>query len=62
LSSNETFPYYFRELLPQYSVKNFGFHGYGVHEALAILETASLLKISKDRLLINNYRNEFSLD
>jgi hypothetical protein len=39
LQSRETLPHYFQSFSPDYNVKNFGFHGYGVHEALAILES-----------------------
>lgn len=39
VDGNETLPYYFSTLQPNYYVKNFGFHGWGVHEALAIMES-----------------------
>ena len=39
LQSGETLPSHFKSFLSDYYVKNFGFHGYGAHEALAILES-----------------------
>jgi len=39
LQSRETLPLYFQSFSLDYNVKNFGFQGYGVHEALAILES-----------------------
>ena len=39
LGDNETLPYFFSQKLPDYRVKNFGSHGFGVHQALAILES-----------------------
>jgi hypothetical protein len=37
VADDETFPAYVQSELPGSSAKNFGFHGYGVHHALAIL-------------------------
>ncbi len=37
LNDNETLPYYFSRQRSDFSVKNFGFHGYGPHQALNIL-------------------------
>ena len=42
LEDNETLPYFFKELHPDLSVKNFGMHGWGVHNAVAILETENI--------------------
>ena len=39
LKSSDTLPQQFQKLSPNYNVKNFGFHGWGVVEALAILES-----------------------
>jgi hypothetical protein len=39
VNSNETIPYYFSKLNKDYNVKNYGSHMFGVHEALAILES-----------------------
>ena len=39
LNDDETLPHYVKKLLPDISVKNYGFHGYGIHEALAILQS-----------------------
>ena len=39
LQSSDSLPQQFQSLSPDYNVKNFGFHGYGVFEALAILES-----------------------
>lgn len=39
LEDNETLPYYLVRDIDGISVKNFGFHGYGAHHALAILES-----------------------
>lgn len=39
LQSSDTLPSHFQSLSQDYNAKNFGFHGYGVHEALAILES-----------------------
>jgi hypothetical protein len=37
VADDQTFPAYVQAALPGSSAKNFGFHGYGVHHALAIL-------------------------
>jgi hypothetical protein len=39
LNDNETLPHFVNARLPGASVKNFGFHGWGAHNALAILES-----------------------
>ena len=39
LNDDETLPYYFKNKFKNVSVKNFGFHGYGAHDALAILQS-----------------------
>lgn len=39
LNDDETFPYYVAQKIENISVKNFGFTGYGVHQALAILQS-----------------------
>lgn len=39
LNDKETLPYFLHALDDGISVKNFGFHGYGVHQALRILES-----------------------
>ncbi len=39
LNDNQTLPFYVHELLKNVKAKNFGFHGYGVHNALAILQS-----------------------
>ena len=39
LSDNETLPAYLSKQLPDAQVKNFGIHGYGMHQALAIMES-----------------------
>ena len=39
LNDNQTLPFYFEQILDSYSSKNFGFHGYGAHQALAILQS-----------------------
>jgi hypothetical protein len=39
LDDHETLPYFVNEKLPNIFVKNFGFHGRGAHNALAILQS-----------------------
>ena len=39
LNDNETLPHFVNASLPGASVKNFGFHGWGAHNALAILQS-----------------------
>jgi hypothetical protein len=39
LNDNETLPYFFLKSLNSASVKNFGFHGHGVNNALAIMQS-----------------------
>lgn len=39
LNDNETIAFYLTQEMPNVSVKNFGLHGYGVHQALAILQS-----------------------
>lgn len=39
LNDDETLPYYVATELPTIAVKNYGFHGYGPHQALAILQS-----------------------
>jgi len=39
VDGTETLPYFFHMLTPSYTVKNYGSHGWGVHQALAILES-----------------------
>jgi len=39
LNDHETIPFYLAQKISNSYVKNFGFHGYGVHQALAILES-----------------------
>jgi hypothetical protein len=39
VDNDETIPYYFQNFNQDYSVKNYGSHMFGVHEALAILES-----------------------
>jgi hypothetical protein len=39
LNDNETLPYFVRQRLKNVSVRNFGFHGWGAHQALAILQS-----------------------
>ena len=39
LNDDETLPYFLHELDLRISVKNFAWHGYGVHQALRILES-----------------------
>ena len=39
LNDNQTLPFYFAQKSDSYSSKNFGFHGYGPHQAVAILES-----------------------
>jgi len=38
LNDNETLPYYLQQIFPDYKVTNFGFHGWGPHNALYLLE------------------------
>jgi len=38
LNDNETLPYYLQKIFPDYKVTNFGFHGWGPHNALYLLE------------------------
>lgn len=42
LEDTETLPYYFHSLEQHASVKNYGMHGYGVHQALRILESKDI--------------------
>jgi len=39
LHDNETLPHFVNARLPSASVKNFGFHGWGAHNALALLQS-----------------------
>jgi hypothetical protein len=39
LNDDETLPYFVRQQMGNISVKNFGFHGNGAHQALAILQS-----------------------
>lgn len=39
INDDETLPYFVKQISSNLSVKNFGFHGYGVHQALAILQS-----------------------
>ena len=39
LDDDETLPFYVSELMPMIAVRNFGFHGSGAHNALAILQS-----------------------
>ncbi|HEY5993588.1 MAG TPA: hypothetical protein VIU46_03210 [Gallionellaceae bacterium] len=39
LNDNETLPYFVNQRIKNISVKNFGFHGFGAHQALAILQS-----------------------
>jgi len=39
LDDHETLPYFVNARIPNISVKNFGFHGWGAHNALAILQS-----------------------
>lgn len=39
LEDTETLPYFFSRKIPGVGVKNFGSHGFGVHQALAVLES-----------------------
>lgn len=39
LNDSETLPYYFAQHSDSFKVKNFGFHGYGVHQAVAIMQS-----------------------
>jgi hypothetical protein len=50
LNDHETLPYLFEELSRgRYKVYNFGFHGYGPHQMLRIIETGLLEKIVVDQ-------------
>ena len=50
LNDNETMPYYYNEYKDcQFEVRNYGFHGYGPHQALAIIES----KVVKDEELLD---------
>lgn len=50
LNDDETLPYLFEELSRgRYKVYNFGFHGYGPHQMLRIIETGLLEKIVIDQ-------------
>ncbi len=47
LNDKETFPYFYNELYKnKYNIKNYAYGGYGMHQALAIVEN-SILKDSK---------------
>jgi hypothetical protein len=49
LNDNETMPYYYNEFKNrQFQVRNYGFHGYGPHQALADIE----IKIVADQRLL----------
>jgi hypothetical protein len=39
LKDNETLPYYYAQLSNSFEVKNFGFHGFGGHQAVAIMQS-----------------------
>jgi hypothetical protein len=39
LNDSETLPYYFAQHSDSFKVKNFGFHGYGAHQAVAIMQS-----------------------
>jgi len=39
LNDRETLPYYFAQYSDSFKVKNFGFHGYGAHQAVAIMQS-----------------------
>lgn len=50
LNDDETMPYYFNEFKNrQFEVRNYGFHGYGPHQALANIES----KVVKDEELLD---------
>ena len=41
LNQSETLPYYFSELFPDYKINNFGVHGWGVNQAVNIIDEQS---------------------
>lgn len=49
LEDNQTLPYYFNQATNGvYRIYNFGFHGYGPHHALALLQSGEVKRIAKD--------------
>jgi hypothetical protein len=38
LNDNQTIPYFFSQFIPGATVKNYGFHGHGVHNSLKLLD------------------------
>ncbi|MCG2459683.1 hypothetical protein K8352_02870 [Flavobacteriaceae bacterium F89] len=51
LNDNETMPYYYNEFKNcQFEVRNYGFHGYGPHQALATIES----KVVNDEELLDS--------
>lgn len=54
LNDNETLPYYYNEISNRnFNIRNYGFHGYGSHQALAIVENI----LSNDSILLSNSKN-----
>ena len=51
INDNETLPFYLNKQSAQkYRIYNFGFHGYGAHQALALLKSGEVKKVlSKDK-------------
>lgn len=54
LNNNETLPFYFNELSnKRFNIRNYSFHGYGSHQAFAIVENI----LFKDSVLLSNSEN-----
>ena len=60
LNDNETLPYFIHFLDNHISVKNYGMHGYGVHQALRILESIQDVKGNINFLLTAPWHAERS--
>jgi len=60
LNDDETLPYFLHELDLRISVKNFAWHGYGVHQALRILESIRDTKGNINFLLTSPWHAERS--
>lgn len=55
LNDDETIPYFFNRMIPSANVKNYGFHGHGVHNALRLLELKQSREADLNILLTGDY-------
>jgi len=55
LNDNQTLPFYFRSFAPTVTVRNYGFHGYGLHNALRLIETNVAKKSNVNVFLTGAY-------